>query len=248
MEYDIALFKGHGKYSGGFDPGAVNGNYREYDIVSRIVDEAVSLLKGVGIRVLTGENNYNNYLLSGHTIVSKCAYSVHVNAGRGTRTELFVPKGEKYFDTEEAIGKGMVSLGIPAYQIKSRDYDSEAFINRTNGVALSGSDYYGEIRDAWKRGVSLTIFETGFIDSSDLSIITSKYKEIGFLLASELAKLCNKSISRPIAPVTPKPPTEPSGGFYRVVVGSYASKENAVAQQNRLKKAGFDSFLDYYKK
>lgn len=248
MEYDIAVFKGHGKYSGGFDPGAVYGDYREYDIVSKIVDEAVSLLKGAGLRVLTGENNYSNYLLSGHTITSKCAYSVHANKGKGRRTELLVPKGEKYFNTEEAIGNGMKALGMPDYQIKSRDYDTEAFINRTNGVALSGSDYYGEIRDAWKRGISLTIFETGFMDSSDLSIITSKYKEIAFLMASELAKLCGKTISKPVAPTTPKPPTEVSGGFYRVIVGSFAEKENAIAQQNKLKKAGFDSFLDFYKK
>lgn len=39
-----------------------------------------------------------------------------------------------------------------------------------------------------------------------------------------------------------------NGVYYRVVVGSYKDKSNAVAQQDKLKKAGFDSFLEAFKK
>ena len=242
--YDIALFKGHGNYGGNFDPGACSQGYREQDIVSSIVDKATKLLTNAGIRVLTGEHNYQNNLLNGHTLTAKCAYSVHCNAGGGSRTELFVPKGEKYFATEHAIGQGMVNLGIPTYQIKSRDYDSEAFVNRTDGVPLGGTDWYKEIREAWKKGISLTIFETGFIDSTDINVLANKQSEIALLLATELAKLCDKTIT----PEAPKPVTNDSDGFYRVVVGSYKDKNNAISQQEKLKKAGFDSFLDFYKK
>lgn len=247
-QYDIALIKGHGSYGSSYDPGAVAQGYKEQDIVSSIVDKAAALLKNAGIRVLVGENNYQNNVLNGHTLTSKCAYEIHCNAGGGARTELFVPKGEKYFATEHAIGKGMVALGIPYYQIKSRDYDSEAFIGRTDGIALGGTDWYKVIRNAWKQGISLTIFETGFIDSTDINVLANKQSEIAFLLASELAKLCDKTISKPVTPTQAKPVTNDSDGFYRVVVGSYKDKDNAIIQQEKLKKAGFDSFLDFYKK
>lgn len=246
--YDIALFKGHGRYGSNYDPGAVYGNYTEQEIVSDIVDEAVRLLKGAGVNVLTGENNFQNNCLRGHTLKYKTAYTVHVNAGRGRRTELLVPKGESYLSTEVNIGSGMVKLGMPTYQIKSRDYNTEAFEMRSNGTEAYGTDWYKEIRLAWEMGISLTIFETGFIDSDDLYILLNKKKEIAYLLASELAKLCDKTISKPVAPTTPKPPKNDSDGFYRVVVGSYKEKANAIKQQEKLKKAGFESFLDFYKK
>lgn len=35
---------------------------------------------------------------------------------------------------------------------------------------------------------------------------------------------------------------------YRVIVGSYKDKSNAISQQDKLKKAGFDSFLEAYYK
>lgn len=238
--YDIALFKGHGYYNGTYDPGACANGYKEQEVVSDIVDKAVKLLRAEGISVLTGENNYQNDLLANHTIKTKCAYEVHCNAGKGTRTELIVPKGEKYFDIEENIGKYMKSLGIPEYSIISRDYVSEKFIDRTSGTALSGDDWYKVIRNAWKKGVSLTIFETGFIDSSDINIIVKNIDNIAFKLASELASLCGKTIT---LTTTSKPNTEPSSGVYRVVTGSFTNKDNANKRIEELKKAGFDSFL-----
>lgn len=45
----------------------------------------------------------------------------------------------------------------------------------------------------------------------------------------------------------PKPTVKP-GVFYRVVTGSFSDKENAERQVNVLKKAGFESFIDVYKK
>ena len=108
-------------------------------------------------------------------------------------------------------------------------------------ITLSGTDYYKEIRDAWGMGVSLTILEVGFIDSSDITIIINNIDKIGLIIAQELAKLCDKTIPTP-AP-TPTPAPAPTGVKYRVVCGTYADKANAIAQQEKLKKAGFDSFL-----
>ncbi|MEG2935969.1 MAG: NlpC/P60 family protein [Clostridium sp.] len=57
----------------------------------------------------------------------------------------------------------------------------------------------------------------------------------------------------PVAPI-PQPPNNPTpsnpvvaGTFYRVICGSYKDKANGAAQQAKLKKAGFDSFLALYK-
>lgn len=240
--YDIALFKGHGKgYDGSFDCGAVNGNDTEYNIVSQIVDVALGHLKSAGVNVLTGEQNYKNDLLAGHSVVSKCAYSVHINAGGGSRSEAYVPLKEKFFDTEIAIQKELAKLGIPDGGVRSRDYDTERIVKRTAGTPLSGTDYYKEIRQAWSKGISLTILEVGFIDSGDKAIIKANIAKIGLIIAQQLAKLCGKTISTP-APA-PAPTTPSSGVKYRVVCGTFADKANAVAQQEKLKKAGFDSFL-----
>lgn len=53
----------------------------------------------------------------------------------------------------------------------------------------------------------------------------------------------------PVPPKNPQPPTPPveSGTFFRVICGSYKDRVNAVSQQEKLKKAGFDSFLAIYK-
>lgn len=52
------------------------------------------------------------------------------------------------------------------------------------------------------------------------------------------------------AAMTPASTTKPSAGetFYRVVANSFTVRANAEAQQAKLKKAGFDSFLDAYTK
>ena len=46
----------------------------------------------------------------------------------------------------------------------------------------------------------------------------------------------------------PKPTAPKNDGFYRVVVGSFKDRKNAEEQQQKLKKAGFNSFLSYYEK
>lgn len=58
--------------------------------------------------------------------------------------------------------------------------------------------------------------------------------------ADKIAKALFEGITN-TAYVAPAPAT--SETMFRVVCGTYASRENAVAQQEKLKKAGFDSFL-----
>ena len=50
------------------------------------------------------------------------------------------------------------------------------------------------------------------------------------------------------APASAPAPSGNGNTYFRVCVGSFNSRENAVAQQEKLKKAGFDSFLITFEK
>lgn len=90
------------------------------------------------------------------------------------------------------------------------------------------------------------LIEGGFMDSEvDVPIILTDKHARGYAraivnwLVSEFKLKAN-----PIKPTpTPIPPIKK--GFFRVVVGSYSERSNAEQMQDKLKKAGFDSFLLY---
>jgi N-acetylmuramoyl-L-alanine amidase len=89
--------------------------------------------------------------------------------------------------------------------------------------------------------MAAALIEGGFMDSkTDVPIIlTDRFaKQYASAVVEFLAdhfKLKKKP--------TPKPATK---GYYRVVVNSFRERDNAVKQQEILKKAGFDSFLVFY--
>ena len=89
--------------------------------------------------------------------------------------------------------------------------------------------------------MAAVLIENGFMDSkTDVPIILSDAharKTARGIVAWLAAEYRLKA--------KPKPAPKPAG-YYRVIVGSYKDKNNAIAQQNKLKKAGFDSFLSYY--
>ena len=84
------------------------------------------------------------------------------------------------------------------------------------------------------------IVETFFVDSKADCELYDKTGEdaIGRLIAQGIA---GKTID--VKPTNTQNTTAAKKGKYRVVVGSYAEKSNAEATQQKLKKAGFDSFL-----
>lgn len=250
--YQAALFNGHGysEVTGGYDPGAVNGSVKENDLARAINAEAKKYLDTIGLNIHYDENNYTDKDLAGNTYSTNTALVTHINAGGGRRSELYAPAKEKHLDSDFQLLKDLESIGLTNGGVKSRDYDSEDTFFRKNGVALNFGDYYGEIRDAWNRGVSLSIFEVGFIDSTDLSIIQNNIKYIGYCVAKYIATNCGVALP-PFAQSQPTvPPTQPlpDGTMLRVVCGSYKDRANAETMQSKLKAAGFDSFLVAYNK
>ena len=85
------------------------------------------------------------------------------------------------------------------------------------------------------------LVELGFCDSkADMDLWDT----------TKIAKALFESITNTAyTPTTTSSSTTTSGDtYYRVIVGSYKNRDNAVAQQNKLKSAGFDSFLEALKK
>lgn len=197
MKYDVGLFVGHGysEVNRSYDSGAVNGSTRENDLANKIVNKAISYLNGTGIAIHKDEQNYIDNDTFGNTYSTNYVLSVHINAGKGVGSEIYVPLGEKTFEVEKEIINGMVKLGFVNRGIKSRDYDTEAVVVRQNGVKLSGKDYYKEIRDAWNNKISLSIFEVGFIDSSDLEKIQKNIDEIAKVIALAISNLCDVKLN-----------------------------------------------------
>lgn len=244
--YDVFLFDGHGDG----DSGAVGNGRQEHNEAKRLNNKIYEYLKPTGLRIHRGVNNYQNNLLAGNTYNYKFGFSTHLNsAGAGaTGIEMIVQPEEKYLNVEEAILKKISALtGLQNRGMKSRDYNTGAFIKRTNGTSIGNKDYYKETRDARNRGLCLSIIETCFISNpSDMAKFDKYFNDIAFIIADEIAKYCGKTINKPT------PPQDNSSSkvdtYFRVIVGSYKDRQNAEAQQAKLKKAGFDSFLEAFKK
>ena len=236
--YNAFVFEGHGlsEKTGAFDPGATNGSVTENSLVDAIVKEAKAYLDKTGLNIHYDENNYVDCDLAGNTYTSKCGISVHINSAIGASgVEAFVPLGEKFLDYDVEICTSIAKkLGIPNRGVKSRDYDTEKTVMRTNGIKLSGTDYYKEIRDAWSRGISLCILEVGFIQN-DLSKIQANIKHLGYLVAKYIANACGKEITENVASTNT---SKPSSALIRVYsdskqVGAYSNLDNAIAEAKR---------------
>ena len=173
---------GHGKSSsGGYDPGAVNGNYHEFKIAKEIGKYAYEELK----------NNYNadctlmNYdgnlsleerinKLQDNTYCFIC--EIHLNAGGGTGPEVYYYPGDK---TGENYAKTISSKISTALGRKNR------------GAKKSEGNYsFGFVR---RTKPTANLIETVFIDSADLNIIKSadNQKKCGVAIAEAIASINN---------------------------------------------------------
>ena len=242
--YDFLFNAGHGTsdVTGGYDPGATYNGIQEHIVVEKIVDKAIARLTSVyKMNVHRDEQNYLDVDLRGNSYKYKFAVSAHINAGGGQRAEVFSPLTCSDLKLQMNILSDLAKLGLKNGGVKSREYYSGNTYTRTNGVAMSGLDYYKEIRDAKNLGIDLSIYEIGFIDSNDINIILANIDKIANIFADRIAEYVG------VKAVENKPAYETSAGvMYRIVVNSFTERKNAEAQQEKLLKAGYDSFLDTY--
>ena len=155
---NICVSIGHGKSAkGGYDSGALGGNYQEFKIAREIGKYIGELFKGYDCTADVINYDATLYLTDRIAHVNKHGYDlameIHLNASGGTGSEV-------YYKHKSATGKklaGAISKSI-ANTFGIRDRGAKVKINPSNGT-----DYFGFVRSC--KCESLLI-ETVFIDTA----------------------------------------------------------------------------------
>ena len=154
----ICISIGHGKSAkGGYDSGALGGNYQEFKIGREIGKYIGEIFKGYDCKADVINYDATLYLTDRIAHVNKHGYDlameIHLNASGGTGSEV-------YYKHKSASGKklaGAISKSI-ANTFGIRDRGAKVKINPANGT-----DYFGFVRSC--KCESLLI-ETVFIDTA----------------------------------------------------------------------------------
>lgn len=155
---NICISIGHGKSArGGYDSGALGGNYQEFKIGREIGKYIGEIFKGYACTADVINYDATLYLTDRIAHVNKHGYDlameIHLNAAGGTGSEV-------YYKHKSASGKklaGAISKSI-ANMFGIRDRGAKVKINPANGT-----DYFGFVRSC--KCESLLI-ETVFIDTA----------------------------------------------------------------------------------
>lgn len=155
---NICISIGHGKSAkGGYDSGALGGNYQEFKIGREIGKYIGEVFKGYDCTADVINYDATLYLTDRIAHVNKHGYDlaieIHLNAAGGTGSEV-------YYKHKSASGKklaGAISKSI-ANTFGIRDRGAKVKINPANGT-----DYFGFVRSC--KCESLLI-ETVFIDTA----------------------------------------------------------------------------------
>ena len=155
---NICISIGHGKSAkGGYDSGALGGNYQEFKIAREIGKYIGEVFKGYACTADVINYDATLYLTDRIAHVNKHGYDlameIHLNAAGGTGSEV-------YYKHKSARGKKLataISKSI-ANTFGIRDRGAKVKINPSNGT-----DYFGFVRSC--KCESLLI-ETVFIDTA----------------------------------------------------------------------------------
>lgn len=155
---NICISIGHGKSAkGGYDSGALGGNYQEFKIAREIGKYIGEIFKGYACTADVINYDATLYLTDRIAYVNKHGYDlameIHLNASGGTGSEV-------YYKHKSSTGKklaGAISKSI-ANTFGIRDRGAKVKINPANGT-----DYFGFVRSC--KCESLLI-ETVFIDTA----------------------------------------------------------------------------------
>lgn len=155
---NICVSIGHGKSAkGGYDSGALGGNYQEFKIGREIGKYIGEIFKGYACKADVINYDATLYLTDRIAYVNKHGYDlameIHLNAAGGTGSEV-------YYKHKSATGKKLaaaISKSI-ANTFGIRDRGAKVKINPANGT-----DYFGFVRSC--KCESLLI-ETVFIDTA----------------------------------------------------------------------------------
>lgn len=220
---------------GGSDPGAVGNGLKEKDLTLKISKKINDLLKDYeGITVKMSRSTDKTLSLKQRTDeVNKWGadllLSIHINAGGGTGFESFIYNGS-----------------VSSNTVKYRDTIHNEIMKQLKGIRDRGKKRanFHMLRES-KMPAILT--ENMFIDTKKDADQLKKQSFINKIAQGHvngIVKLFNLKKKKTAS----KPSTNKSETFYRVVAGSFKDRKNAEDQVKKLKKKGFNSFIDVYKK
>lgn len=217
---NICISIGHGKSAkGGYDSGALGGNYQEFKIGREIGKYIGEILKGYACTADVINYDATLYLTDRIAHVNKHGYDlaieIHLNAAHGTGSEV-------YYKHKSASGKklaGAISKSI-ANTFGIRDRGAKVKINPANGT-----DYFGFVRSC--RCESLLI-ETVFIDTaSDRKHVESAagQRQCAEAIVSAIANFygIKKKSAPAVKPSEGKPTTVKAGNIVKIKGNRYAT-------------------------
>lgn len=217
---NICISIGHGKSArGGYDSGALGGNYQEFKIGREIGKYIGEVFKGFDCTADVINYDATLYLTERIAHVNKHGYDlaieIHLNAAGGTGSEV-------YYKHKSATGKklaGAISKSI-ANTFGIRDRGAKVKINPANGA-----DYFGFVRSC--KCESLLI-ETVFIDTaSDRKHVETAagQRQCAEAIVSAIANFygIKKKSASAVKPSEDKPTTVKAGNIVKIKGSKYAT-------------------------
>lgn len=220
---------------GGNDGGAAANGLVEKVLTLEAATYVNQRLKELGVNTTVTRSGDVNLSSARRTDLvkkyDKCI-SHHFNAGGGEGAE-FIHSIYADGKFEEILLDEFKKSGYP---VRPNPIYTRKYSNRKN------LDYYYMHRDTGKCRV--TIVEYDFLDGKNASKLKSKSYREG-MYDCVVRAICREegiSYKKNSSAVTT------GTTFYRVVTGSFKDKKNAEKRLEELKRKGFDSFIDVYKK
>lgn len=217
---NICVSIGHGKSAkGGYDSGALGGNYQEFKIGREIGKYIGEVFKGYNCTADVINYDATLYLTERIAHVNKHGYDlaieIHLNAAGGTGSEV-------YYKHKSATGKklaGAISKSI-ANTFGIRDRGAKVKINPANGT-----DYFGFVRSC--KCESLLI-ETVFIDTaSDRKHVETAagQRQCAEAIVKAIANFygIKKKSAPAVKPSEGKPTTVKAGNIVKIKGNRYAT-------------------------
>lgn len=215
----VFLGVGHG----GTDNGAIGNGFKEKDLNLSIALACNEVLTRHGVTVMMSRTKDENDSISEeirecNTFKPDLAVDIHNNAGGGDGAECFYCHlGGNGKNLAENILTEIVKIGQNSRGAKTR-------------VNSSGKDYYAFIRETTAPAV---IVECAFVDNStDMQILNTKDTQT--FMGTAIAKGILRTLGIPFVKTST---------IYRVQVGAYELKHNAIILQDKLKSQGYDAFI-----
>lgn len=229
----ICIIVGHGKSkSGGYDSGAVNGNYHEFKIAREIARYAYEYYNATYNEQCDLMNYKGDLYLSDRIKLANAKHynfvaEIHLNAGGGTGTEVYYSIGSA---KGKAIAAAISSNISKAFGIRNRGAKTKRGAN---------GDYFGIIRQTSMEAV---LVETVFIDTNDLKCVATAagQKACGIAIAKAIASARGVKTKTK----TPAPAVQPTKKVY--YFGKCNAKETSIV--DALKEQGYSSSFTYRKK